>query len=78
MKVCGAELGYNSAVRCDLPAGHAGAHRGCGCACHRTGPRSPSCSDCEHRHADPDPAFYTALGRLLEQRIAIAIAEAGR
>ena len=27
----------------------------CFCACHRTGPRSPSCSDCEQRHAPAEP-----------------------
>lgn len=30
----------------------------CHCACHRTGPRSPSCTDCAHMH---DPADSPAL-----------------
>lgn len=42
----------------------------CHCACHRTGPRSPSCSDCTHMHRAPDsPALeLEALGSVATQQ----------
>lgn len=35
----------------------------CWCACHRTGPKSPSCRDCGEKHA-ADKAMSTIAGHL--------------
>lgn len=41
----------------------------CHCACHRTGPRAPSCADCAHMHhqADPPALGLEVLGSVATQ-----------